>query len=380
MSQRKGLLTIIKILAAVVVLAGLGYWLLLRARPLVIVAPVVRTTVANAVPGSVTVSAERVIIVRSAVGGMVEKGDLQVGQRLNKGDFLIKLDTRDLELDIEANENTLKTAKERRAVGSLIEIELQNARVDLSNAERASKDGTISRQALERAAGNVRSIERRLAIEKVETESAIAALENTLELRKLRLERMTVKSPADGQVSEVTAFPGDIISGESVVATLISNARIVEARISEENFSGIQPGDKATVRFLGYGQQLFGGHVAKVLPTADPATQRYVVHLAVDIDQEKLVPGLTGDASIVIDSHSDALVIPRRALFDGKVFVVEEGTVALRSVQAGFTDLNQVEIVAGLKEGELVLVEQLDTVRAGDKVRVHVDTTLAQRR
>ncbi|MBP8257176.1 MAG: efflux RND transporter periplasmic adaptor subunit, partial [Opitutaceae bacterium] len=363
MSQRKGLLTIIKILAAVVVLAGLGYWLLLRARPLVIVAPVVRTLVANAVPGSVTVSAERVIIVRSAVGGMVEKGDLQVGQRLNKGDFLIKLDTRDLELDIEANENTLKTAKERRAVGSLIEIELQNARVDLSNAERASKDGTISRQALERAAGNVRSIERRLAIEKVETESAIAALENTLELRKLRLERMTVKSPADGQVSEVTAFPGDIISGESVVATLISNARIVEARISEENFSGIQPGDKATVRFLGYGQQLFGGHVAKVLPTADPATQRYVVHLAVDIDQEKLVPGLTGDASIVIDSHSDALVIPRRALFDGKVFVVEEGTVALRSVQAGFTDLNQVEIVAGLKEGELVLVEQLDTVR-----------------
>lgn len=379
MSQRKGVFTFIKILAAASILAGLGYWLWLRARPIVIVAPVVRSVAANAVPGSVTVSAERVIVVRSAVGGLVEKGDLKIGQRVSKGDFLIKLETRDLELDISANENSLRTAKERRAVGSLIELELENARVDLSNAERASKDGTISRQALERAAGNVRGIERRLAIEKVETESAIAALENTLELRKLRLERMTVKSPADGQISEVMAFPGDIISGESVVATLISNARTVEARISEENFSGIREGDKATIRFLGYGQQLFQGHVMKVLPTADPATQRYVVHLAVDIDQEKLVPGLTGDVSIVIDSHSNALVIPRRALFDGKVFVVDGGTVELRPVQAGFTDLNQVEIVSGLKEGELVLVEQLDTVRAGDKVRVQIESFHGQR-
>ncbi|MBP7143247.1 MAG: efflux RND transporter periplasmic adaptor subunit [Opitutaceae bacterium] len=380
MSQRKGLFTFIRILAAVMILAGLGYWLWLRARPVVIVAPAVRAVAANAVPGSVTVRAERVIVVRSAVGGLVEKGDLKIGQRVGKGDFLIKLDTRDLELDIEANENALRTAKERRAVGSLIELELENARVDLANAERASKDGTISRQALDRAGGNVRGIERRLAIEKVETESAIAALENTLELRKLRLERMTVKSPADGQVSEVTAFPGDIISGESVVATLISNARTVEARISEENFSGIREGDKATIRFLGYGQKLFGGHVVKVLPTADPATQRYVVHLAVDIDQEKLVPGLTGDVSIVIDSHADALVIPRRALFDGKVFIVEGGTVGLRPVQTGFTDLNQVEITEGLKAGDLVLVEQLDTVRAGDKVRVQVEPVQTQQR
>lgn len=374
MTKRNGLFTLLKILGVLVVVAALGYSLWLRARPVVVAAPVIRELAASAVPGSVTVNAERVVVVRSAFGGLVEKGDLKIGQRLKKGDFLIKLDTRDLELEIAANENALKTAMERRAVGSLIELELENARVDLANAERASKDGAISRQALDRAGSNVRGIERRLAIEKVEAESAIASLKNRLEVLKLRLERMTVTSPTDGQISEVTAFPGDIISGESVVATLISNTRKVEARISEENFSGIKVGDKASIRFLGYGTQLFAGHVAKVLPTADPATQRYIVHLTVDIDPEKLVPGLTGDVSIVVDSHTDALVIPRRALFDGKVFVVNDGTVDLRPVVPGFTNLNQVEVREGLKEGELVLVEQLDTVRAGDKVRVQVET------
>lgn len=287
---------------------------------------------------------------------------------------MIRLDTRDLELEIKANEDSLKTAKDRRAVGSLIEFELANARVDLSNAERASKDGTVSRQALDRAASNVRGIERRLAIEKVETDASIAALENSLEVRRLRLERMTVKSPANGQVSEVLAYPGDIIGGESVVATLISRERLVEARISEENFAGIKVGDKASIRFLGYGPQLYGARVIKVLPTADPATQRYVVHLEVDLDAAKLVPGLTGDVSIVIDTHPDTRVIPRRALFGDKVYVVNEGTVELRTVKTGFTDLNTVEILDGLKEGELVLVEQLDLVRAGDKVRPRLET------
>ncbi len=374
MSQRNGFFTFIKVLVVVLVVAGVAYVLWQRARPLVKVVPVTREDAANAVPGSVTVSAERVIVVRSAAGGRVVEGELEIGQMVKKGDFLIKLDTSDLELEIQANENSLKTARDRRSVGSLIELELENAKVDLGNTERASKEGTVSKQALDRAISHVRGIERRLAIEKVETDAHIAALENSLEVRKLRLERMTVKSPADGQVSEVVAFPGDIIGNESVVATLISNERLVDAKISEENFSGIKVGNHASIRFLGYGPQLFGGHVTKVLPTADAATQRYIVHLAVDIDPSRLVPGLTGDVSIVIDTHPNALVIPRRALFGGKVYVVNEGVIELRTVNAGFTGLHTVEILDGLKEGEQVVVEQLDLLRAGDRVRPQLET------
>jgi multidrug efflux pump subunit AcrA (membrane-fusion protein) len=52
------------------------------------------------------------------------------------------------------------------------------------------------------------------------------------------------------------------------------------------------------------------------------------------------------------------------------VFVVKDGRVQVREVEAGFRALNEVEIVSGLKQGEFVIVEQVDLFRDGDRVRV----------
>ncbi len=100
----------------------------------------------------------------------------------------------------------------------------------------------------------------------------------------------------------------DLIGGEQVVATLISNSRIIEAMISEENFAGVRIGQRATVRFLGYGDERFEAKVSKVLPTADPATQRYRIHLDVKIDPERLKPGLTGEVSVLTGERENALL------------------------------------------------------------------------
>src|SRR5690606_37334579 len=120
---------------------------------------------------------------------------------------------------------------------------------------------------------------------------------------------------------------------------------------------------------------LYPARVDKILPTADPDTQRYSVFLEVEIDPEILVPGITGDVSIVAGEHQNTLIIPRRALFGNNVFVVTNGRVELRQVQTGFTSLNHVAILDGLSEGELVVVDQLDTFRDGDRVRVQREDT-----
>ncbi|HRE82993.1 MAG TPA: efflux RND transporter periplasmic adaptor subunit [Opitutaceae bacterium] len=375
MSQRTTAFVFLRILIALGVLGGIAYFWWQKSRPWVKAVAVSRENAPNAVPGSVTVNAERSVIVRSAVGGLVAEGVLEVGKMIKKGDFLIKLDTSDLELEIAATQNTLATAEKRREVGSLIEIELKNSTSDLQNLERLLAEGKMSQLTVDRARSGVEAIQKRLQLETVDIEASIAALKNSLEVKKLRLQRMTVTSPVDGQISEVFAFPGDIIGNESPVVTIISATRTIDARISEENFSGIKVGDKASVRFLGYGEQLYGASVSKVLPTADPTTQRYIVYLNVDIDTAKLVPGLTGEVSIVVDEHLNTLVIPRRALFGGKVYVAKNGVVELRSVKLGFTSLNKVEVLEGLQEGEHVLVEELDMIKAGDRVRVQLEAT-----
>jgi RND family efflux transporter MFP subunit len=323
----------------------------------------------DAVTGSVTVSAEFVTPIRSAVGGLIKEARFDTGMAVKKGDFLVQIDPTDLELGIEATEDNLRTMRRRVEVGSITKIELENAKVDLENAERAATMGTYSAMDLDRVRRNVRGIEQRLALEAVNNEASIAALENTLAVSRRQLEKMTVRSPDDGVISEVFARAGHLIGGEAPIATLISASRIVEAKISEESFAGVRVGQRASVRFLGYGDERFEAKVSKVLPTADPATQRYVVHLDVAIALERLVPGLTGEVAIIVGERPDALLFPRRALFGGKVYVVTDGRVELRPVRTGFMSLNEVEVLEGLTEGEQVLVEGLDLVRAGDRVR-----------
>ena len=185
---------------------------------------------------------------------------------------------------------------------------------------------------------------------------------------------MTVRAPFDGVVSEVIARPGDLIGGGSPIARLISTSRTVEARISEENFAGIAVGQSAAVRFLGYGDELYEATVAQILPTADAETQRYVVYLRVVVDPVLLVPGITGEVSIVVGERDNTLIIPRRALFGSNVYVVTGGVVELRQVRTGFTSLNAVEITEGLVEGELVIVDRIDIFRAGDRINTVLAT------
>jgi RND family efflux transporter MFP subunit len=218
----------------------------------------------------------------------------------------------------------------------------------------------------------VKQIEQRVALEEVGNKQLIETYENTLKVKKRQLEKMTVRAHFDGVVSQVYARPGDLIGAGSPLALIISTSRTVEAKISEENFAGIRIGQAASVRFLGYGSQLYDAKVTKILPTADPLTQRYIVHLEVQIEPEKLVPGITGEVSIVVGERPAEAIVPRRAVFGRNVYVVEDGRVHLREVELGYESVTAAEILKGLKAGEQVIVDQLDTFRDGDRVRVEV--------
>jgi len=215
----------------------------------------------------------------------------------------------------------------------------------------------------------VQQIEQQLKLEQVQNQNEIDAYENTLKVKSRQLDKMTIAAPFDGVVSQVLARKGDLIGGNAPIATVIATSRTVEARISEENFSGIRTGQKAIVRFLTYGDETYNATVGKILPTADPATQRYIVYLKVDLPLERLVPGLTGEVSITVGEHANALIVPRRALSGNTLYVVKDGRVQLRKVDTGYLGLNVVEITDGVQEGDEVIVEELDRFRDGDRVR-----------
>jgi RND family efflux transporter MFP subunit len=342
-------------------------------KPTARVALVTKNRATSSVPGSVTVQAEYQMELKSETSGRVIKSELDPGQAIKAGMVLVEIDSGDLKLEIEQIQNDYDTAKKRIAVGSVIKLELESATETLQNFERLTKTGNYPVAELEKQRRLVKQIEQRLALEGVTNAQQLATFENTLKVKRRQLEKMTIVAQFDGVVSKVFARPGDLISSGAPIAILIANNRTVEAKISEENFSNIKEGQKASVRFLGYGDWLYEAKVTKILPTADPETQRYIVHLEVKIEPEKLIPGITGEVSIIVGERQSDANIPRRAYFNNKnVYVVEKGKVKLRTIKPGFVSETLVEVLEGLKAGELVIVDQLDQFRDGDSVRTQV--------
>lgn len=359
-----------RVLVVALVLAALALFLVFGLRPVATVAPVVRGNAPDARPGSVVVDAEYFMDIKSEIGGRILTSELEPGKRFAKGELLVQIDPRDVELEIDRLEAEAEALQRRIAVGSATELELAAAQERLETLERLHRLGQASEHDLVQHRRTIQAIEQRLALEKVGNEERRAAQEHQLKAKRRELDKMSIRAPFDGVVSLVFARPGGLIAPGDPIARMISTSRTVLARISEENFAGIEVGQRASVRFLGYGSKLFRARVDKILPTADPETQRYSVFLEVEADPEILVPGITGDVSIVAGERENTLIIPRRALFGNNVYVVREGRVELRRVETGFTSLNHVEVLDGLQEDELVVVDRIDTLREGDRVRV----------
>jgi RND family efflux transporter MFP subunit len=356
-------------LVVIVVCAGI-FGAIVSLRPEARVAQVVKGTARDVVPGSVVVRAEYAMELKSEIGGRIVSKDYQLdpGQAVKAGAVLVRIDTGDIDLDIDKTQSDYEATKKRIAVGSQIALELETAKADLDNSERLFKLGSISDTEIQRMRRSVKQIEQKLALEDVANKQLVEGIENSLKTKQRQREKMTITAPFDGVVEKVLARPGDLIGGGSPIATLIATSRTVEAKISEENFSGIKLGQKAWVHFLGYAPT-YEATVTKILPTADPETQRYIVYLEIkNIAPELLVPGITGEVSIVVAERQTQALVPRRALFGHNVYVVKNGEVELRHVQLGYVDLVQVEIVNGLTEGETVIVEQLDRFHPGERV------------
>ncbi len=354
----------------VLALLGGGAWVAVQySRPVGRVMAVKSGQAINAVPGSVTVFAEKQIPLSSEIGGRLLRSRLDPGLVVKAGEVLAQLDTGDLDLEIEKLESEANAHKSRVAVGSSIKIELETLREQLANAERllALGDASASQVILQKRA--VRQVEQRLELEAVENKLRTDQYDNMLKVKRRERAKMTVTAPIDGVISSVSAEASTTVNGNTTLATLISLGRNVEAKISEENFSGLAVGQKASVRFLGYGPQLYGASIIKILPTADPQTQRYTVYLNVDLPQEKLVPGLTGEVNIVIAERAAAAIVPRRALRGTQLLVVSDGRVEVRNVKLGYVALNEAEILSGVKQGERVIVDELDRFQPGDRVR-----------
>jgi RND family efflux transporter MFP subunit len=370
-SPRGGALaTIIIILVVLGALAAGGVFYF---RPVAKVIKVARGKAANVVPGSVIVDAARESSITSEVEGKILTANIEPGNVVKEGEVLVQLDTADIDLEIAHAKSEYEAAKaSQEATLAINKQQWQTKEEELETAKREHTLGRLPDQGFAQAERAFDVAKQTRAKLEADDKYRVESLLNTLQVAQRKREKMTIRAPFDGTISTVLARKNDFIGAKQPIANIIAQARIVRAKISEENFAAIKVGDPAVVSFLGYRGEVFKATVTQKLPTAEPDTQRYTVYLKVEIPNEKLLPNLTGDVGITVGERTNALLVPSRAMWDGYVRVVENGRAFERKLKTGYADLNMVEVTDGLKEGDLVVVEQPDKFEDGQRVRVEM--------
>jgi len=348
-----------------------------------LVATVTRGTAVDIVTGSVVVHAEGgggdYFPLKSELPGRVKWCDPldPKGPGFKKDDELLRLDSDDLKRQMKEAEETYNAAVERARIKASSDPRLKVAQREADEIQRLFERGEKSKNELDKARQDLEKTKTDLAVEDLDLKTAKSVFEREQAERSRNLEKMTIRAPFDGKVQEVMVRPTALIAANSEVATIYSNARLVVAKVSEDNIGKVKVGDRAKLRLLSIGSDEFDAKVSAILPYADADTQRFTVYLEVidpKLTPDRLVPAGTGEVTITVNESPNQPLVDRRALFSGidgyYAFVVKDGRVEKRKVKPGLVALNKAEVKAGLTPGEQVITDNLEDFRDGQHVQV----------
>ena len=194
----------------------------------------------------------------------------------------------------------------------------------------------------------------------------LQTIENQISETQQALEECEVKARCSGLVMNVYVTEGDEISDNATIA-LISNSEkaYVTVSIAQEDIGDIAIGKACNLEFGAYSDEKYTGVVDSISTSparSGASTVSYTVSVLVDGDCSKLYEGMTAEVTFITKEVSDVLYVSNRTVFteDGKQYVKvkrEDGTIETVEVTTGFSDGTNVEILSGLNEGDVALIE-----------------------
>lgn len=345
--------------------------------------------------------------------GLIQSITADIGQQVKKGEPLLTMEKKQLELQLKDIDEKIKEAQ-ASFEGSDIKNyagNLEKAKIAFNRAEDAyalalddfnkvkvlAEAGAVSNEelklkdeALKSAKALMNTAE--LDLQQIETntpESVKAVYRAQLGQLILSresilhsLEKQEVKAPIDGVVLEKNV-EDNTLGVPGTVAFVIGDVDNVEveANILADDVADIKPGDQVEITERSDRKQTVEGKVVKIAPSAVAVTsslgvnQKKVAVTIEPLDQSKLLrPGYEVDVKVITEQKNDILLVPLSAVFDymdkDHVFVAADGKTVLRAVKKGIQDEDYAEIVDGLKEGEQVLEEPDINVKEGMRIRL----------
>ena len=343
------------IVLLILIAIGVLFRLTLLRPPSVSTVTVRRSDVAAEVEGTGTVTADALANITSRITGRVEKVFADEGDTVHKNQILTVLDQTGLRLRVAVAQARLNAA--------------------LAVAAERQREWVREKDLIGSGAVGVEAMQgyrERYVVAQSAVDSAKAELGDT----DYKLSRSQIPTLLSGIVTKRWVVPGaSVVPGQPMFTVADTNLIFVNTFI-DQNFAGnVHKGETATVILRGRENQPVRGHVLRIRPRADAATEESVVEVAFDIPADQFQLDQWANVYIRTREAKSALVIPQTALMpmgnDLFVWVVgaddklrrERVTLLARSPRSP-----QVAVAGALREGDHVVLMPMG-LRSGETVR-----------
>jgi RND family efflux transporter MFP subunit len=327
------------------------------------------------VPSAEGITANGYVVARTKasiaakIPGRMEYLGVHEGSLVRKGEVIARLESAD-------QQAALRSA--RANVGQ-IEAQLGQARRDLERATSLAAQQVLSAAELENARTKADVLEAQLNASHALVQQAQVNVENT-----------RVRAPFDGTVLRKDAEVGEIVAPSSAGGGLTRTAIVtmadlatleVEVDVNEAYIAQIRGAQPARITLDAYPDTSFAGRVRQVVPTADRQKATVQVKVSILDRDPRILPEMGakvifvrgGDGALAL-STTRRVMVPAAALVRGasamSVWIVENGRVVSRPVDAGLEHDGKVEVRSGLSGGESVVLRPPAGLRDGVRVRV----------
>jgi len=282
-----------------------------------------RRPVTEEVVGSVRTRIRSVI--EAKVSGRISEMPIILGQKVKAGELLAKIDAREIQARLEQ-----------------AEAQREQASRDLDRARTLAQKQVSSKQELDAA------------------ESRARVAEAALSEARTMMGYANVTAPFDGVISRRLAEVGDLAAPGRPLLEIEDRGELrFEADVPEALIGMVNAGDRVEVTIPTI-RKTFTGVVAEVSPTAEAASRTFLVKLDLPASSE-LRAGQFGRAAVPV-GEAKSIRIPAAAIVKRgqmeMVFVNDQGKARLRLVKTGKTFSDGVEILAGLADGDAVIVTE----------------------
>jgi len=293
----------------------------------------------------------------------VDEGDL-----VTKGQIIAVVDHENPDAQVNQAKAALTTAQAQLGQA---DVALTQIEKDLERTRNLEKEGAASKQALEKMEAEHKS----LVEQKNVADARIKQSEAALVQAQIQLAECFITAPISGIVAERYLETGDMAMVTRPLFAIADIDRVeITADLPERYLTEVHPGADVSMEVDAFVGRLFKGAIAKISPTLNVVNRTAELEIAVPNPDHALKPGMFARVTLVFLEKKEVPVIPEAVVLrdesGGYVFIVEKGAAHRRTVALGLEEGPMVEVVEGLRPGEMLVTAGQQKLSEGQSVQV----------